>query len=182
MMYVEFIKIFFTLIRANWLVLESFRPPEPKNVWFPLSRHDVRRVHKKFFSRWFARTDGCYSQYGLLNPKTFDSHFLDMMYVEFMKSFFSPIGANWYVLESFRPNESKNVWFPLCRHDVPRVEESFFSPIWANWWVLESFQRPEPKNVWFPLSRHDVRRVNKKFFRADSRKLIGVRVISASWA
>ena len=37
------------MIRANWYVLESFRPPEPKNVWFPLSRHDVRRVHEKCF-------------------------------------------------------------------------------------------------------------------------------------
>ena len=27
-------------------MLESFRSREPKNVWFPLSRHDVRRVHK----------------------------------------------------------------------------------------------------------------------------------------
>ena len=48
-MYVEFMKSFFSPIRANWLVLESFRPPEPKNVWFPLSRHDVGRVDKKIF-------------------------------------------------------------------------------------------------------------------------------------
>ena len=26
-------------------------------------------------------------KYGLLSPKTFDSYFLDMMYVEFMKNF-----------------------------------------------------------------------------------------------
>ena len=37
------------MIRANSWVLESFRFPEQKNVWFPLSRHDVRRVHDKFF-------------------------------------------------------------------------------------------------------------------------------------
>ena len=60
--------------------------------------------------------------------------------------------------------------------------KSFFSAIPANWWVLESFRPTEPKNVWFPLSRHDVRRVHKKFFLADSRELMGVRVISASWA
>ena len=59
MMYVEFIKNFFSPIRANWLVLESFRPRKTKNVWFPLSRHGVRRVHQKFFSRRFERTDGC---------------------------------------------------------------------------------------------------------------------------
>ena len=31
------------------------------------------------------------SHFGLLSPKTFDSHFLDTMYLEFMKTFFSPI-------------------------------------------------------------------------------------------
>ena len=36
-----------------------------------------------------------------------DSHFLDMMYLEFMKSFFWPIRANLWVLESFRPTEPK---------------------------------------------------------------------------
>ena len=30
MMYVDFMKIFFSPIRASWLLLESFRPPEPK--------------------------------------------------------------------------------------------------------------------------------------------------------
>ena len=31
---------------------------------------------------------GVKSYFGLLSPKTFDSHFLDMMYVEFIKIFF----------------------------------------------------------------------------------------------
>ena len=39
---------FFRPIRANWWVLDSFRPPEPKNVSFLLSRHHVRRVHEKY--------------------------------------------------------------------------------------------------------------------------------------
>ena len=30
---------------------------------------------------------GCYTHFGLLSPKTFDSYFLDMMYVVFMKNF-----------------------------------------------------------------------------------------------
>ena len=165
MMYLEFMKSFFSPIRANWWMLESFRDTEPKNdwfplsrddvprvhekffladsselmgvrvisaywaqnVWFPLSRHDVRRVHKKFFSRWFARTDGCKRNFGPVSPKTFDSHFLDMMYVEFIKNFFS-------LIKTF-----------------------FFSLIRANWWTLESFRPPE-------------------------RELMDVRVISAYWA
>ena len=144
MIYVAFMKNFFSPIRANWWLLESFRPPEFKNVWFQLSRHDVPRVHEKFFSRRFERTDGRWSHFGILSPKTFDSHFLDMVYIAFMKIFFSPIRANWCVLESFRP--------------------------------------PERKNILFPNSRHDVHQVHKKFFLADSSELMGVRVISASWA
>ena len=80
-------KIFFSPIRASWWVLDSFRPPEPKNVWFLLSRHDVRRVDEKFSSRRFERAFGCWTHFGLLSPKTFDSYFLDKMYVELMKNF-----------------------------------------------------------------------------------------------
>ena len=80
-------KIFFWPIKANGCLLDSFRPPEPKNVRFLLSRHDVLRVHEKFFSRWFKRADGCWTHFGLLSPKTFDSCFLDMLYAEFMKNF-----------------------------------------------------------------------------------------------
>ena len=148
-------KVFFSPIRANWRVLESFRPPEPKNVRLLLSRHDVRRIHEKFFvadsselmgvrvisaswakNVWFllSRHDvgrfhekvfvadsselmGVKSYFGLLSPKTFDSHFLDTMYVEFIKNFCSLIRANWWVLESFRPP----------RHDVPRIYKKIFS-------------------------------------------------------
>ena len=52
-------KIFFSPIRTSWWLLDSFRPPEPKNVWFLLSRQDVRRVDEKFSSRRFERADGC---------------------------------------------------------------------------------------------------------------------------
>ena len=52
-------KIFFSPIRASWWLLDSFRPPEPKNVWFLLSRQDVRRVNEKFSSRRYERAGGC---------------------------------------------------------------------------------------------------------------------------
>ena len=79
---------FLSPIRANWFVLSSFSPPEPKNVWFLLSRYDIRRVHEKLFSRRYERTFRCFTHFWFLSPKTFDSYFLDMMYVEFMKKFF----------------------------------------------------------------------------------------------
>ena len=80
-------KVFFSPIRGNRWLLDSFRPPEPKNVWFLLSSNDVRRVHEKFSSRRFERADGCLTHFGLLSTKTFDSKFLRMFLVEFMKSF-----------------------------------------------------------------------------------------------
>ena len=48
--------------------------------------------------------------------------------------------------------------------------------------MLESFRPSEPEDFWFRLSRHDVPRVHEKFFLADLSELMGVRVISASWA
>ena len=80
-------KIFFSPIPASWLLLDSFRPPEDKNVWVLLSRHDVGWVHEKFSSCRFERAHGCSTHFGLLSAKTFDSFFLDMMYVQFMKNF-----------------------------------------------------------------------------------------------
>ena len=81
-------KMFFSPIRANWWVLDSFSPPEPKNVSFLLSRHDVRRVHEKLFSRRCERAIGCFTHFGFLRPKTFDSYFIDIMYVKFIKKIF----------------------------------------------------------------------------------------------
>ena len=52
-------KIFFSPIRACRCLLDSFRPPEPKNVWFLLSRYDLLRVLEKFSSRWFRGAEAC---------------------------------------------------------------------------------------------------------------------------
>ena len=59
MMYVEFMKNF---VLADTSELISFRiisASEPKNVWFLLSRHEVRRVREKFSSRRLERADSC---------------------------------------------------------------------------------------------------------------------------
>ena len=61
----------------------------------------------------------------MLSPKTSDSYFVDMMHVEFMKIFFSPIRAISWLLDSFWHPEPKNKWFFICRHDVRRVHENF---------------------------------------------------------
>ena len=69
-------------IRKSNSLLDSFRLPQRKNFLFQLSGHDVCRVHEKVLSRRFERAIFCYTHLSLLNPKLFDSLFLDMMYVE----------------------------------------------------------------------------------------------------
>ena len=41
---------------------------------------------KHFSSPRFERADGCYTHFGFLSAKTFDSYFLEMMYLELMKN------------------------------------------------------------------------------------------------
>ena len=48
--------------------------------------HGLRRVREKFSSRRFERGNGCGTHFGLLIGKTFDSYFLDILYVEFVKN------------------------------------------------------------------------------------------------
>ena len=179
-------------------MLDTFRSPEthfdmmyrvhpepvlPKNVWFLFSRHDVRRVHEKFSSRRFQRAICCLTNFGLLSPKTFDSYFTDIMYVEFMKNFLKPIRANGWVLDLFRPPVPKNVWLLLSRHDVRRVHEKFSSQRFGRAiGCFTHFGLLSPKT--FDSYFIDIMYVEfmRNFFQADSSKLMGVRLISASWA
>ena len=85
-MYVQFMKNFY-LADSNKLMAAKLISAfwATKNVWLPLSRHGVRRVHEKFSPHWF---EGSYDVLGVLRAKTFDCEFLDMMYVEFIKNFY----------------------------------------------------------------------------------------------
>ena len=104
--------------------------------------------------------------------KTFDSYFLDMMYVEFKKNFPLVDSSELLVLDSIRPPEPKNVLFLPSRHDVRRVHKKFSSPDSNEQMAVRLILAQWPKNVWFVLSRHDVRRVHenissRRFERAD---------------
>ena len=118
-------KIFFSPIRASWWLLDSFRPPE---------------------------------------PKTFDSYFLHMMYVELMKNFLladsSELLAVRLISASWAQKHLIPTFYTWCTSSWWKI---FFSPIPANFWLLDSFRPPEPRNVWFLLSGQDVRRVHEKF-------------------
>ena len=127
-------KIFFSPIRASWRLLDSFRLPK---------------------------------------PKTFDSYFFDMMYVELMKNVHLADSSELLAVRLISTSWAKKRLIPLfLAWYTSSWWKIFFSPIRASWWLLDSFRSPEPKNVWFLLSRHDVRRVDEKcsfrrFGRAD---------------
>ena len=123
----EFMKNFFLADSSELMTVTLILASWAKNKWFLLCRHDVRRVHEKFSSRRFQRADGCKTHFGILSSNTSYSYFVEMMYVEFMKIFFSPIRAIWWLLDSFWLPEPKNKWFLVCRHDARRVHEKFSS-------------------------------------------------------
>ena len=56
--------------------------------------------------------NGCYTHFGLLSSKTFDSYFLDMMYVVFMKNFLLADSSQIMLLDSFWPSEPKKRLIP----------------------------------------------------------------------
>ena len=87
MMYVEFMKNFLLADSSELMAVRLIFASRAKGKCFLLCRHDVRRVHEKFSSRRFERANGCYTHFCILSPKTSDSRFVDMMYVEFMKNF-----------------------------------------------------------------------------------------------
>ena len=157
-------KIFFSPIPASWWLLDSFRPPEANNVWFLLSRYDVRRVHEKFSSCRFVRAHGCSTHFSVLSAKTFDSYFRDMMYVQFMKNFLLADSCELMAVRLISASWAQKRLIPTfltwCTSSSWKI---FFSPIPASWWLLDSFRPPEDKNVWFLLSRHDVGWVHEKF-------------------
>ena len=164
MIYVELMKIFFSPIRANFWLLDSFRPSEAKNVWFLLSGYDVRRVHENFLLSDSSELMAVRLISASWAQKTLDSYFFDMIYVELMKNFHladsSELLAVRLLSASWAQKRLIPTFWTRCTSSAWKIS---FSPIRANFWLLDSFRPPEPKNVWFQLSRHDVRRVDEKF-------------------
>ena len=173
MMYVEFMKNFLLADSSERLAVRLILACWTRKRLMLLSRHDVRRVHEKFSSRRFERADGCKSHFRLLSPKTFDSYFLDMMYVEFMKNFFTPIRASYWLLNSFWLPETKNVSFLLSRHDLRRVHEKFSSRDSSERMAVTLIFSSWAQKRLILLSRHDVRRVHEKFSSRRFERPIG---------
>ena len=107
-------------------------------------------------------------------PKKFDSYFLDLMYVEFMKNCppanSSALLAVRLILASWTQKRLIPTFYTWCTFSSWKI---FFSPIRASYWLLDSFWPPERKKVWFLLSRPYVRRVHEKLSSRQFERPIG---------
>ena len=138
---------------------------------------------KKFSSRRFELADGCCSHFGFLNPKTFDSYFLDMVYVEFMKNFLRADSIELMAIRLISASWAEKRLIPTSRHDVRQVHEKFSSRRFErDDGCLTHFGLPSPKM--FDSYFLDMMYVEfmKNFLPADLSELFAVRLISASWA
>ena len=105
------------------------------------------------------------------------------MYVEFMKIFFSPIPASWWLLDSYWHPEPKNKLFLLCRHDVRRVHEKFSSRrLQRADGCKTHFGILSPKNSDSYFVDMMYVEFMKNFLLADSSELMAVRLTLASSA
>ena len=183
MMYVEFMKKFFLADSSELLVLDSFRPPKPKNVWFLISRHHVRRVHEKYLLADSSQL----MRVRLISASWAQKRLIPALQTSCTSNsweiFFSPIRANWWVLDWFSPPEPKNVWFLLSRHDVRRVHEKLFSRRYERAiGCFTHFGLLSPKTFDSYFIKIMYVEFMKNLLVADSSELMGVRLTSASWA
>ena len=120
-------KIFFSPIRANFWQLDSIRPPEPKNV----DSYFLHKVYVECMKNFLLADSSELMVLRLISAswerKRLIPTFLTWYTSSWRKIFFSPIRTSWWLLDSFRPPEPKNLWFLLFWHDVRRVDEKFSS-------------------------------------------------------
>ena len=91
---------------------------------FLLSRDDVRRVHEKI-STSPIRTRYYLIHFDLLRRKTFDSYFLEMICIKFMKNFYLSDWNNLIAVRLISGSWVKKRLIPNLRHDVRWAREKF---------------------------------------------------------
>ena len=104
------------------------------------------------------------------------------MYVVFMKKFLLPIRTMWWVLDSFRLPELKNVSFLLSRHHVRPVHEKFSFADSTDLMGIRLISAFLAQNVWSYFLDMMYVKFMKNFLLNDSGELFALWLISASWA
>ena len=124
-----------------------------------------------------------WAYFALLSPKTFDSYFLDMMYVEFLKNFLLADSSDLMAVRLISASWAQKRLIPtFLTWSTWSSWKIFFSPIRVSYWLLDSFPPPEPKT--FDSYFLDMMYVNfmKNLLLTDSSELMVVRLILACWA
>ena len=91
-----------------------------------------------------------------------------MMYVEFMKIFFSLIRASFWLLDSFWPAEPKTFDFYFLDMIYVELMKNFLLNDPSELMVVRLILASWAQKRWFLVSRHNVRPIDEKF---SSRRL-----------
>ena len=79
------------------------------------------------------KANGCYTHFGLLSPKTFDSYFLDMMCIVFMKNFLLADSSELFMIYAlFMQNFHLACWNKL-------MAVRLISAFWAQKHLIPTF-------------------------------------------
>ena len=79
------------------------------------------------------KANGCYTNFGLLSPKTFDSYFLDMMCIVFMKNFLLADSSELFIMYAlFMQNVHLACWNKL-------MAVRLISAFWAQKHLIPTF-------------------------------------------
>ena len=79
------------------------------------------------------KANGCYTNFGLLSPKTFDSYFLDMMCIVFMKIFLLADSSELFIMYAlFMQNVHLACWNKL-------MAVRLISAFWAQKHLIPTF-------------------------------------------
>ena len=87
MMYVEFMKNSYLADPSELIAVRVISVSWAQKRLIPTFKTWCTSGNEKFSSLRFEWAIGYKTRFDLLSPKMFDSYFLDMMYVEFMKNF-----------------------------------------------------------------------------------------------
>ena len=114
---------------ADWNNLMAFWPTSfswAQKRLIPNFRYDVRRVDKKILSRRFERSNGCQTNFFFLTPKTLDSDFLEVMYLELMKNFHLAESNEVMAVRLISGSWAQKRLILIFRHNVHCAREKFF--------------------------------------------------------
>ena len=165
MMYVEFMKNFLLADSREMMAVRLILASWAKKRLIPTFYTSCTSSSWKIFFSPIRVSWWLLDSFWHPEPKTSDSYFVDMMYVEFMTNVLladsSVVLAVRLILASSAQKQDDSYFVDMMY--VELMKNYLLADSTRNWWLLDSFWHSEPKNKWLLLCRHDVRRVHEKF-------------------